>query len=233
MKGGISGRSRHRSAGGLLLVLVLLALTGCNDRADARRLAELMQVKPCATVADFGAGKGALTATMAAIVGPAGHVYATEINPERLAILRKKVQQEHLDNVSVIEGGIKDTRLPADCCDAIFMRGVYHHLTDPAAIDASLYHALRPGGVIAVQDFRPSLLLKPWTPSGIPANRGGHGIRPDIVIDEMTAAGFKVEKVLEPWRPSWYISNYCVLFRKPAVPASQGLDRDGGRSAGS
>ena len=35
---------------------------------------------------------------------------------------------------------------PPPACDAIFQRRVYHHLTDPAATNASLYAALKPGG---------------------------------------------------------------------------------------
>jgi len=199
----------------VMIGLLMLTLSGCGNRDDASRLAELMQVKPGSTVADFGAGKGALALSMANIVGSRGRVFATEIDPGRLAAIRRSAEKQRHDNLIVIEGGEKDTHLPRECCDAIYMRGVYHHLTDPTAIDASLYRALRPGGLIAVQDFRPTWLLAPWTPAGIPANRGGHGVRPEIVIDEMTAAGFKEETDIDPWKPSWFVSNYCLLFRKP------------------
>jgi hypothetical protein len=47
---------------------------------------------------------------------------------------------------------------------------------------------------------------------GVPANRGGHGIPQKILIQELTAADFTVEKIVDDW-PS---DGYCVLFRKPA-----------------
>jgi predicted methyltransferase len=78
------------------------------------------------------------------------------------------------------------------------LRSATAHLTDPKDIDASLYRALKPGGELAILDFRPTWLLAPWTPKAIPANRGGHGIPPTIVVDEVTAAGFKLEQTVDP-----------------------------------
>jgi SAM-dependent methyltransferase len=116
--------------------------------------------------------------------------------------------------VTVVEAGISETGLPEKCCDAIFMRAVYHHLTDPAAIDASLWRALRHGGLLAVIDFPPTLWLWPWTPKGIPENRGGHGIA-ELVVKELTAQGFELVRVNNDWPAGWLIPNYCALFRRP------------------
>ena len=73
-------------------------------------------------------------------------------------------------NVTVVEGDATDTRLPEGCCDAVFMRDVFHHLTDAAAINASIARALRPGGVFVVIDF-------------LPGNEG-HGITPEKLVEE-------------------------------------------------
>jgi hypothetical protein len=48
-----------------------------------------------------------------------------------------------------------ESGLQAACCDAIVLRRVYHHLSDPAAINASLLPSLRPGGLLAVIDLPP------------------------------------------------------------------------------
>jgi ubiquinone/menaquinone biosynthesis C-methylase UbiE len=197
--------------------LAALMAYACGQRTDADRLAALLQIKPGTVVADVGAGKGQMTVMMAEKVGPSGHVFSTEIEPKRVKQIRRAANRAGVSNVSVVEARPADTGLPADCCDAIFMRGVYHHLTEPLAIDASLYRALRPGGEMAIQDFRPSLLLKPWTPSGIPANRGGHGVPPEIVTREVTSVGFRRAETIDPWVPSWFFSNYCLVFRKPLV----------------
>jgi precorrin-6B methylase 2 len=136
-----------------------------------------MQLKPDEVAAEVGAGNGEIAVAMAERVGPSGRVYANEIDPERLEEISQLAQSAGLRNVTVVKGGERDTALPAECCDAIFMRGVYQHLTDPKDIDASLYRALKPSRELAILDFRPSWLLAPWTPKGIPANRGGHAFR--------------------------------------------------------
>jgi predicted methyltransferase len=51
--------------------------------------------------------------------------------------------------------GETGTNLPEGCCDSIVMRLVYHHLTKPAEIDASLFRSLKPGGLLAVIDEEP------------------------------------------------------------------------------
>jgi ubiquinone/menaquinone biosynthesis C-methylase UbiE len=197
------------------IIAALASASGCGNQGDAERIAALLNLRPGTAVADVGAGKGDMAVDMARKVGPTGRVYATEIDSARLQQIRTRVRKDALGNVIVIEGGEKDTMLPPGCCEAIYMRGVYHHLTDPENIDASLYRALKPGGEMAIQDFRPTIWLAPWTPKGIPANRGGHGVPPEIVADEMTAAGFQVEKTIDPWSDSWFFSNYCLVFRKP------------------
>ena len=52
--------------------------------------------------------------------------------------------------MDLVEGGVKDTRLPDDCCDGILLRYVYHHMSEPEAMLASLRRSIRPGGILVV-----------------------------------------------------------------------------------
>jgi hypothetical protein len=72
------------------------------------------------------------------------------------------------------------------------MRLVYHHLTKPSEIDASLFHSVKVGGRLAViEDPSPGSVL----PDGIPSNRGGHGTPQPILISELRAVGVYVETI--------------------------------------
>ena len=186
-----------------------------SKAGEIEKLAPLLDLKPGSAVAEIGAGSGSVALAAAEDVGPSGHVYATEIDPVRLQKIRDKVAAAGLGNVTVVEARADDTGLAAGCCDAIYMIGVYHHFTEPLKTDASIFRALRPGGKLAIVDFRPSLLLKPWTPKGVPANRGGHGIPPSVLEDELTRSGFRIAQVIDPWGHSLFLSNYCVVFTKP------------------
>jgi ubiquinone/menaquinone biosynthesis C-methylase UbiE len=175
---------------------------------EIKRLAELMGWKAGTVAADIGAGDGKYTFAAVELVGPAGKVYATEIDAKKLGELRDEVARRKLANVVVVESKEADTNLPTGCCDAIFLRRVYHHLTKPAEFDANLVRSLKAGGRLAIIDFAPRTGLEPV--EGVPSNRGGHGIPQKIVIEELTGAGLQVEKTVEDWPED----SYCLLFVK-------------------
>jgi ubiquinone/menaquinone biosynthesis C-methylase UbiE len=190
-------------------VAVVFAVGVRGDAVDeVRRLAELMEWRAGTVVADIGAGDGKYTFAAVQHVGSAGKVYATEIDAKKLAALRDEVAKRKLANVMVVESKEAETNLPAGCCDAIFLRRVYHHLTKPAEFDAGLVRSLKSGGRLAIVDFPPRSGLDPV--EGVPSNRGGHGIPEKIVIEELKAAGLQVEKVVEDWPEN----DYCVVFMK-------------------
>ena len=175
---------------------------------EVARLAELMGWKAGTIVADIGAGDGKYTFAAVERVGAAGKVYATEIDAKKVAELKEEVARRKLANVIVAESKEAETNLPAGCCDAIFLRHVYHHLTKPAEFDASLARSLKAGGRLAIIDFAPRAGLEPV--EGVPSNRGGHGIPQKIVIEELSSAGLQVEKIVNDWPED----SYCVLFVK-------------------
>jgi len=187
---------------------VFAARIWANAADEIKRLAELMEWKPGTIVADIGAGDGEYSFAALEHVGAAGKVYATEIDAKKLEELRAEVTKRKLKNVTVVESKVDDTGLPTTCCDAIFLRHVYHHLTKPVEFDAKLVRSLKPGGRLAIIDFPPRSGLDPV--EGVPANRGGHGIPQKIVVEELTAAGLQLEKVVTDWPDN----DYCVLFVK-------------------
>jgi ubiquinone/menaquinone biosynthesis C-methylase UbiE len=203
-------RKRNLLLLGLACALGAVFAVGVRGEAgeEVRRLAELMGWKAGTVVADIGAGDGKYTFAAAGRVGAAGKVYATEIDAKKLAELRDEAAKRKLSNVIVVESKEADTNLPAACCDAIFLRRVYHHLTKPAEFDAALVRSLKPGGRLAIIDFPPRAGLEPV--EGVPSNRGGHGIPQKIMIEELTAAGLKVEKIVDDWPED----DYCVVFVK-------------------
>jgi len=203
---------KHLLAAPLLCLALTLVAPLRRANADAademKRLAALMDWKPGAIVADIGAGDGRFAFAAAQIVGPSGRVFATEIDEEKLATLRSDVTRRHLTNVIIVDSKESDTNLPAECCDAIFLRRVYHHLTKPAEFDQALVRSLKLGARLAIIEFPPRSGLAPV--EGVPANRGGHGIPQKIVIEELTSAGLQLVKTVNDWPAD----DYCVLFLK-------------------
>jgi ubiquinone/menaquinone biosynthesis C-methylase UbiE len=192
-----------------LSLFLFVGAQASND--EVRRLSQVMGWKAGQTIGDVGAGKGEIGIAAAVAVGKTGRVYLTELDEEKRKALESEVKSRELANIVVLQAAEKQTNLPNECCDGIVLRRVYHHLTAPAEMDASLLRSLKPGGELAVIDFAPRKWLSESDPvKGVPANRGGHGIPKKILIEELTSAGFKVDKDFEDWP-----DGYCVVFRKP------------------
>lgn len=198
----------------LLALVLATACAGCEswtgfgfraDGGEMARLREVLALESGKVVADVGAGKGELTFALAKAVATTGHVYSTEIDPERLRRLREAVVAAKLDNVTVVEAHASNTGLPANCCDAIVLRRVYHHLTDPPGLNAGLLRALRPGGVLAIIDFPPPFFL----------GRGEFGVPAENVTAEVKASGFELVRLSDDWPGRGPLGTYCALFRKP------------------
>jgi predicted methyltransferase len=196
----------------LSCAIVVAVGLACRGRAAANdeieKLAALLNWKPGTVVADIGAGDGRYSFATADVVGPSGKVFATEIDQAKLAKLRDEVKERKLSNVQVVESGEAQTNLPPACCDTIFLRRVYHHLTKPLDFDASLLLSLKPGGKLAIIDFPPH--PEYGKVKGVPKDREDHGIQEKILIDELAKAGFQVDKVVDDWPTS----DYCVIFAK-------------------
>jgi precorrin-6B methylase 2 len=189
-----------------------IAQERAQAEVDAPKLSAVLGLEPGMTVADVGAGFGAMTVVLASL-DKSGRVIATDIVERQLSVIRDYVKREGLENVTVLQSGTASTNLPDACCDAIFLRNVYHHLIEVAAYNRSLFAALKPGGRLAIIDAAPGSGSE--TPKGVPANREGHGIRASIVRDELTAAGFVVDRTIDKWPPDDKDPSYLVLFRKP------------------
>ena len=137
---------RRRS---FIIALVLFAFIADPCRAqdsyqtEAGRLAVLLDWHSGNVVGEIGAGHGQMTLAAAKVVGPTGRVYSTELDPKLLANLESLAQT--IKNITAVKAAEAETNLPERSCDSIFMRLVYHHLTKPAEIDASLFRSLKPG----------------------------------------------------------------------------------------
>jgi ubiquinone/menaquinone biosynthesis C-methylase UbiE len=171
------------------LAIATAAVAQDNAR-DAKRLVDALQVRPGAVLADIGAGDGELTVPMAKEVGTSGRIYATDLPGAPIERLRAAIGKTGVKNVEILEGDPNRTNLPSECCDGIFIRNVYHHFADPAAMNASLKQSLKPGARLAIMDFEPD-----HGEAATPAARGTaptHGVKAATVARELEQAGFEI-----------------------------------------
>jgi SAM-dependent methyltransferase len=121
-------------------------------------------LRPGAVVADLGAGSGYFTVRLARRVGPSGRVFAADIQPEMLSLLRTRLQREAISNVELVQSAEDDPRLPLRTFDLILMVDVYHELARPQVILSKLLASLKPGGRLVLLEYRkedPAVPIRP------------------------------------------------------------------------
>ncbi|MGH9534581.1 MAG: class I SAM-dependent methyltransferase [Terriglobales bacterium] len=186
-----------------------------NRRQEVARLADWCRVPlgSGATIAEVGAGDGAFARECLHWAGPTGRVFATELEGQKHQQLCRRLSRQG-GEIGPVASTAATSGLPVGECDAVVLRAVYHHFTQPRAMAADLFAALRPGGALAIVDFPARWWLTLFSrPKDVPADRGGHGVPAVVVGRELTAAGFALERDGRPWRWDFY----CSLFRKPGV----------------
>jgi SAM-dependent methyltransferase len=95
------------------------------QRAD--EVVSALGLRPGAHVADLGAGAGYFTFHLANAVGPAGKVYAVDVDEDLQAYVARAARARGIANVETIRGARDDPRLPAPV-DFLFSSDAYHHL---------------------------------------------------------------------------------------------------------
>ena len=112
-----------------------------------------MGLRPDARVADIGAGTGYFTFRIAPVV-PEGRVYAVDIQPEMIEIIRERIRRRAQKNVIPVLSNAKDPMLPDGTIDAVLLVDAYHEFAYPLEMMRSITRSLRPGGRVFLIEYR-------------------------------------------------------------------------------
>jgi ubiquinone/menaquinone biosynthesis C-methylase UbiE len=121
---------------------------------EPAKLLDALKLRSGDVAADVGAGSGFFTFRMAERVGPSGQVLAVDIQPEMLAIIRRRAEERGVKNVRLVQGTITDPRLPPNSVDLILMVDVYHEFSHPWEMTRAMVRSLKPGGRLVFVEYR-------------------------------------------------------------------------------
>ena len=122
-----------------------------EERPDL--LVKELKLEPGMTIADIGAGSGYLSRRMAPLVAP-GRVYAVDVQPEMVELLRKLALQPSFSNIVPSRSAVDNVNLPAASLDLAILVDVYHELAFPYEVMRSLVAALKPHGRLVLVEYR-------------------------------------------------------------------------------
>jgi predicted methyltransferase len=144
---------------------------------------QALSLKPDAVIADVGSGTGYFAVRLANMV-PQGRVYGVDVEPDMVKYLAERAKREKRANLVALAGTPDDPRLP-EKADLVLLVDVYHHIDDRERYFRNLRASLKPGGRVAVIDFRMESLEGPPRAARI---------EPQRVIAELDRAGYQVAK---------------------------------------
>lgn len=146
------------------------------------RVIDVLALKPGMKVADIGAGTGYFSMRLAKV--PAGiAVFAVDVEPAMIDHLKKRAAAEKAANVTTVLAGATTPNLP-EPVDLVLVVDTYHHLPNRPTYFNALRKSLKPGGRVAIIDFRKD------APEGPPVH---FRFSPQQIQDEMTQAGYQLE----------------------------------------
>ena len=169
------------------------------DRVTALKVPEVLaalKIKAGQVIADIGAGSGIFSLPIGRAIRPGGTVYAVDIDQALLDHIDMEATEQGMVNVKPILGSPSDPLLPVDV-DVAFLNDVLHHIEDRAGYLATLALYLKPGGRIAIIDFRP--------------DTSPHKDDPTLVVSEEQAtkwlepAGLKPVEHINLYNDRWFV----------------------------
>jgi predicted methyltransferase len=177
---------------------------GRDEEQRPDEIIRTMRLKKGDAVADLGAGTGYFTRRLARAVAPSGVVYAVDIQPEMLSLLKTNMEKAGVRNVVPVLGEVDDPKLPRASLDWVLLVDVYHELQQPKATLAKVREALKPTGRVALVEYR----LEGLTALHV---REEHRMSTEQVLAEWEPAGFRLVKLHE-FLP---VQHFFVFERAP------------------
>jgi len=139
--------------------------------------------------ADVAAGVGYFSWRLAKVVGPAGKVYANEIQPGMIEKIKTNMAQRRLENVEPVLGKPDDPMLPKGVIDLALLVDVYHEFAQPQKMLDRVRESLKPGGRLVLIEYRKGKDTLP--------RQTMHAMTVEEVKAEVEPQGFRLDKVLE------------------------------------
>lgn len=103
-------------------------------------------------VLDVGCGPGDVSLIAADLVGETGRVLGIDASANMLQVAQERVQAAGIRHVSFMAADLRDLELD-QYFDVLVGRFILMHLPDPEVVLRQLLHHVRPGGIVAFQEY--------------------------------------------------------------------------------
>jgi arsenite methyltransferase len=157
-----------------------------HRQSKADEILKNLNIQPGQTIADIGSGGGFFTLLFSQLAGDKGRVYAIDTNQDFLEFINKQAAKQGITNITTVRATEQAIPLPTHSIDLVFVRNVYHHLQNRTQYFSEAKKLLAPKGRIAIIEYSRQGSKLSFH------RRCGHNVPKDIIIEEMTNAGYTV-----------------------------------------
>ena len=169
-----------------------------EEEEQTTTLISNMNIQPDDVIADIGAGSGYHVFKMAPLANR-GKVYAVDIQIQMLTAIKARKDAGGFDNVEGVKGDIDNINLPEDSVDKVLIVDVYHEMSHPVEMLASIRKAMKPDAELFLIEYRaedPSVPIKAL-----------HKMSEAQAVRELEVAGFRLKENIDnlPWQ-------HCMVF---------------------
>lgn len=155
-------------------------------QSKANEIINVLNIQPGQTIADIGSGGGFFTFLLSQLVGENGKIYVIDTNQDFLEFINIQASKQGITNVTTVHTTEQSIPLPTHSVDLLFVRSVYHHLQNRPQYFSEAKKLLTSQGRIAIIEFSQQGSKFSFH------RRCGHNVPKQIIVEEMTKAGYIV-----------------------------------------
>jgi len=115
-----------------------------------RRHLSKVPLKEGMTVVDYACGPGRYTIPIAEMVGPKGKVFAVDIQPVAIEMVKRKAARKRLSNIETVLADSYDTGIPGAAADVVLLVDMIHMVSDRDSLLREVHRLLKQDGVLFV-----------------------------------------------------------------------------------
>ena len=175
------------------------------DLIDAEKFFQELDLQKGISFLDVASGRGAYSLAVSDIIGPQGSVFAVDLWPEGIEMLKTAAQERGIENITAFVSDV-GRRIPVEdqSIDVCLMSTVLHDFVEDCidrGVLNEIVRVVKPAGCLAVMEFK-----KIDGPPGPPIHIR---LSPEEVADMLDPYGFKKEHTVDvgPY-------NYLILLKK-------------------
>lgn len=128
---------------GMVWIFKLVDLFGV-----AKRYLLKVPLRQGMTVVDYGCGPGRYAIPMAKLIGPEGKVFAVDIQPLAIDMVKKIAEREHLENIEVVLVNSYSTGIGDSTANLVLLSDTLHMIEDCNELFREIHRILKQDGIL-------------------------------------------------------------------------------------